>query len=89
MSDAKEPHDKSTTIAAMEGRSNSNIEAHKKAQAKWDEFATLQHYPAFSDLKQVFICGEVQGNGSLSNPNDPPIRKYMAEFANYLLTYRL
>ena len=88
MSDAKSPPDKSTTIAEMEGRSNSNINAHKIAQAKWDEFAKLQNYPAFSDLKQVFICGEVQGNGSLSNPNDPPIRKYMAEFANYLLTYQ-
>lgn len=50
----------------------------------WNAFALIQKYPQFDDLTPDDVTGRVLENGSLANTNDPPIRKKMAEFANYL-----
>ncbi|KAL7500099.1 hypothetical protein ACHAWT_009486 [Skeletonema menzelii] len=49
------------------------------------EFAPCQKYDKVEQLTKQFVCGEVLPNGSLVNQNDPPIRKPLSEFANYLL----
>jgi len=49
------------------------------------DFAPNQGYAKVDHLTKEFVCGEVLQNGSLLNQNDPPIRKPLSEFANFLL----
>lgn len=59
---------------------------YKSAIKMWNtEFAPIQRYAAVQHLTKDFVCGEVLPNGSLANQSDPPIRKPLSEFANYLL----
>lgn len=61
-------------------------DGYKSAIKLWNnEFAPCQGYARVEHLTKQFVCGEILPNGSLANQNDPPIRKPLSEFANYLL----
>lgn len=72
-------------IGELDIRSNRTKEGHSGAVDKWDEFANRNGHPIFKNLTQEYVCGAVLENGSLSNANDPPIRRCLAEFANWML----
>jgi hypothetical protein len=69
---------------ALDIKGSSIRKVHACSIRHWNMFASIQKYPAFHDLLRADVTGVILDNGSLSNANDPPIRKKMAEFANYL-----
>lgn len=75
-------------ILPLDTRAPKTAEGHKKGIDKWDEFAKVQNppYPFFGNLSVDDVCGKVLENGSMANAANPPIRKMMAEFANFLRT---
>ncbi len=77
-------------IEELNRNAESTSDGYASALKKWDEFAEIQNYPKQTELprRQDFVCGEVLSNNSMSNPNDPPIRQPLSEFANFLLNYK-
>jgi hypothetical protein len=74
-------------IAEFDGRAAKTKEGHAGSVKKWDKFAAINNYPSFWKLKQLQVCGKVYANGSIENPENPPLRQMMAEFAQYLFEY--
>ena len=55
---------------------------------KWDHFASINGYSTFYGLTRQQIRGNVYANGSMANPENPPLKKMFAEFAQYLIEYK-
>jgi len=55
---------------------------------KWDQIASINGYSPFYGLTRQQVCGNVYANGSMTNPENPPLRKMFAEFAQYLIEYK-
>ncbi|MGH7974187.1 MAG: hypothetical protein ACREBR_01580, partial [bacterium] len=58
--------------------STSTNSGYKNATRVFDIFAEKQGYPVANDLTESFVYGEPR------NLEDPPIRKVLAEFCNFL-----
>ena len=80
-----------SNIAELDTRASATKKGHDQGISKWNEFANLQSpkYPQFQYLTDEFVCGKVLGNGSMDNANNPPIRKCLAEFSNFLLNRKV
>ena len=78
---------KKKKIAEFDGRAARTKEGHAGSVKKWDKFAEINNYPSFWTLTREQVCGKVYANGSIENPENPPLRKMMAEFAQYLFEY--
>jgi hypothetical protein len=80
--DAGEPK----AFEEFDPRADSTKSGGSTAILLYNDFAKIQKYPQYSELDEKFVCDKVLENGSLANPNDPPIRKVMAEMASYIVT---
>ena len=75
-------------IGAFDGRARRTKDGHNGSVKKWDQFASINKYPQFYALTQEQVCGQVYSNGSMANPENPPLRQMFAEFVQYLLDYK-
>jgi hypothetical protein len=82
------PASKRQKINEFDGRSKRTKDNHKGAVKKWDQFASINGYSPFYGLTRQQVCGNVYANGSMANPENPPLRKMFAEFAQYLIEYK-
>ena len=84
----KKQKKKQKKIEAFDGRAERTKDGHKGAVKKWNQFASINKYPSFHRLTKQQVCGQVYANGSMANPENPPLREMLAEFAQYLIEYK-